>query len=100
MCALFLTDEMRPQRTHCTRHTGVRRFECEHCNARFFTKGDYERHARLHSGAPGQFSCTYKECAGKVFSRSQALRDHMNKHYGREEHSKLQSLVNLVNLHQ
>ena len=70
------------RRTHCTRHTGVRKFECEHCNARFFTKGDYERHARLHSGA-GQFSCTL--CATKVFTRHQALKDHMNKHLGRYE---------------
>ena len=60
----------------------MRKFECEHCNARFFTKGDYERHARLHSGA-GQFSCSL--CDAKVFTRQQALKDHMNKHLGRWE---------------
>ena len=69
------------QRTHQTRHTGVRKFECEHCNAKFFTKGDYERHARLHSGAASQFSCSL--CDAKSFTRHQALKDHMNKHLGR-----------------
>ena len=32
------------------RHAGIRKFKCEQCQAKFFSKGEFERHAKSHTG--------------------------------------------------
>merc|ERR1711874_808575 len=53
-------------------------YNCENCRARFLTKGDLERHQRVHNGDK-PFPC---DLCGKTFTRQQSLNEHMNRHYG------------------
>ena len=65
-------------RLHAQRHTGIKNFNCVHCESKFLTKGDLERHVKSHLGAR-DFSC---QLCNKPFIRQKTLNEHMKRHHG------------------
>ncbi len=79
----------------------LRRYECDRCDVKFLTKGDLDRHQKVHTGIQKElmdvafdlfivffsgerpFAC---DLCVKTFSRRQSLTEHLNRHYGRTPH--------------